>query len=193
MDDGPGPWASGLKGGSEMVGCVGHRDVHWSKISFQTEQGTLNVQGVTEEATAKRKVVGCDQMRPRPRRGMLLMRLSRQPWPLKTETHIKRLKTHRMYTCSNLQSDKFCSSKPQSIGHKERERFLSFTLLRVQRRQWHKQYKGQLFGVCVTVYGVSKTEKGVFCGLYTWVSHNAALCYKFQPEKSYGLCSWVHG
>lgn len=47
------------------------------RLSFQTEQGILNVLGVTEESAAKRKAVGCDQMRPRPKRGMLLMRLSR--------------------------------------------------------------------------------------------------------------------
>ncbi len=126
-----------------------------------------------EEATTKRKVVGCDQMRPRPRRGMLLMRLSRHP------DHSKRKHTSKDYkhiACThaqiyNLINSAVCTSqhcfspKPQSTGYKKRKRFL--TLLRVQRRRRHKQYKGQLFGVCVTVYGVSKTEKGVFCGLYT--------------------------
>lgn len=46
------------------------------RLSFRTEQGIVNVLGVTEESAAKRKVVGCDQMRPRPRHGMLHMRLS---------------------------------------------------------------------------------------------------------------------
>lgn len=46
--------------------------------------------------------------------------------------------------------------------------------------------RGQLFGLCVTVYGVSKTVKGVLGGLCTWVAHNAALHYKFHHHPSQG-------
>lgn len=63
------------------------------------------------------------------------------PRPLKTETHIKRLLTHCMDTCPNLQFSNlmnvymanndfnlvevFFLSKPHSTGHKKRERDLS--------------------------------------------------------------------
>lgn len=143
--------------------------------SFRTEQGILNALGVMEESAAKRKVVGCGVMRPRPRHGMLLMRLSR---PLKTETHIKRLQTRCMDTCSNLQSNKCVYDNSDlmwwrlfliqdSIGHKKSERDLSLLPFSGHKGGNYIKYKGQLFGVRVTVYGTSKTERGVLCGLYT--------------------------